>query len=61
VWHPRLADPMCVGEDATTPNKLSVRRALLTGADSGRDQDRSRIATCGRLLEGTDEFSLGQT
>lgn len=37
-----------------------VRLALLAGAVPG-GPGRSRIATYGRLFEGTDEFSLGQT
>ena len=38
-----------------------VRLALLTGAVSHKIPGRSRIATCGRLFEGTDANCLGQT
>src|SRR5690242_1594735 len=42
------------------PLLSSIGHALLTGAVPD-GAGRSRIATCGRLFEGTDEISLGQT
>jgi len=45
------------GGDAIAVGKLLVSRA---GAVSS-PLDRCRITTCGRLFEGTDEISLGQT
>jgi len=47
------------GGDANAVGKLPSR--LLTGAVSRNLVGRSRIATFGRLFEGTDEISLGQT
>ncbi len=47
------------GLDAIAVGKLFVRS--LAGAVSAKFTDRSRVATFGRLFEGTDEISLGQT
>ena len=44
-------DAIAVGKLVRLANRRGLQRIL----------GRSRIATCGRLFEGTDENSLGQT
>src|SRR5690349_1517170 len=61
VWPPRCR-PLPISKAGVTRSAVVklVRLALLVSAVPGRP-GRSRIATCGRLFEGTDENSLGQT
>jgi hypothetical protein len=58
VWHPQPTPMNRYGVDAIAVGKL-VRLASRRGLQ--KLLGRSRIATCGRLFEGTDEIYLGQT
>lgn len=61
VSTPSITMTVMAAEDAATVGKLIHLAGAAPLRFSREPPSRSRIATCGRLLEGTDEICLGQT